>query len=474
MSQTGSSTSGGLNTASSAGKDAAGNGSSNGNAGTVMVDPLVPANPPAFPARLAVAHINVPLGKQTSRTTANAPSNAYDPGQFDALAEETFAESSNTLSSPISPTLNGSQPFRDIRRDGSLSGHPSQPGAPKRRTLVSLNSFSAMPLGSLSLSGDATRPKTSVKSTSNNFLTRIENAPSSTANTIKSLVASATASAPPNASHGSVTLCFYTQAKQLVWAEIDAQPMATQASAVTKIAFVSYPTALALNTDTLSHTAIDLLVGFSSGDLMWIDPICGKFNRLNKGGCVCNAPVTALTWLPLPHSSQYTGQQQQQSAPLGTFLSAHADGTCVVWSLDKDDPPINLTIFPARDLLQPKNNGLKDVLVERQPIPTSEKKAAGKINPIVTIRISGAKTVTDAAVSPDKRLLAIGCDDGRLRVLDVAEYRLCDTYCSYFGAFTCVRWSPDSRFLLVGAVYLLIRYIFTAKLLILRLGRRSG
>lgn len=41
-------------------------------------------------------------------------------------------------------------------------------------------------------------------------------------------------------------------------------------------------------------------------------------------------------------------------------------------------------------------------------------------------------------------------EDGCLRVIDPFAEQLVDCYSSYFGALTCVAWSPDGRFILTG------------------------
>ena len=73
----------------------------------------------------------------------------------------------------------------------------------------------------------------------------------------------------------------------------------------------------------------------------------------------------------------------------------------------------------------------------------------------------------DFVFSPDVKYLAAISEDGCLRVIDAVaekcvllsplflissntEYRLVDCYASYFGALTCVAWSPDGRFIITG------------------------
>jgi WD40 repeat protein len=86
--------------------------------------------------------------------------------------------------------------------------------------------------------------------------------------------------------------------------------------------------------------------------------------------------------------------------------------------------------------------------------------------------------------SPDVKYVAAISEDGCLRVIDaLAEqyeasaqisghcselvYRLVDCYASYFGALTCVAWSPDGRFILARP--LLRAYILATHALLLRL-----
>jgi hypothetical protein len=28
---------------------------------------------------------------------------------------------------------------------------------------------------------------------------------------------------------------------------------------------------------------LDIIIGFTSGDIMWFDPLCNKYGRINKG-----------------------------------------------------------------------------------------------------------------------------------------------------------------------------------------------
>ncbi|KAJ3568635.1 hypothetical protein NP233_g5575 [Leucocoprinus birnbaumii] len=70
-------------------------------------------------------------------------------------------------------------------------------------------------------------------------------------------------------------------------------------------------------------------------------------------------------------------------------------------------------------------------------------------NPVSHWRIS-RKAVVDFVFSPDVKYVAAISEDGCLRIIDALAEQLVDCYASYFGALTCVAWSPDGRFVLTG------------------------
>lgn len=45
--------------------------------------------------------------------------------------------------------------------------------------------------------------------------------------------------------------------------------------------------------------------------------------------------------------------------------------------------------------------------------------------------------------------MAVVATDGALRIIDFHQERLLDTFSAYFGALTCVCWSPDGKYVLV-------------------------
>jgi len=53
------------------------------------------------------------------------------------------------------------------------------------------------------------------------------------------------------------------------------------------------------------------------------------------------------------------------------------------------------------------------------------------------------------AFSPDLQHVAVVATDGIMRIIDFVHERLIETFQSYFGALSCVSWSPDGKYILV-------------------------
>jgi len=249
---------------------------------------------------------------------------------------------------------------------------------------------------------------------------------------------------------GDTTFIFYNTAKTFVWMEAGAklkEPLA-------KIFFSAYPTCHDVNPTTLSPEHIDVLIGFHTGDLVWFDPITSRYGRLNKQGRICNSPCTAIRWVP---SSQ------------NLFLVSHANGTIIVYDKDREDG-----VFTPQDPTSPNESGdspqqsspkewnpIDSIFVTMPPWhpvtvganalagnPKTEKEKVAK-NPVSHWKVS-KQSIIDFVFSPDVKYVAAISEDGCLRVIDAIGEQLVDCYPSYFGALTCVAWSPDGRYILTG------------------------
>ena len=144
------------------------------------------------------------------------------------------------------------------------------------------------------------------------------------------------------------------------------------------------------------------------------------------------SPVTEIRWLP--------GSEN-------LFLASHIDGTLIVYDKERDD---------AAFTPEPSANGTgsgetENGTAEQTPlhINKSVNSKNQKSNPVASWKISNHK-ITAFAFSPDSRHLAVVGEDGSLRIINYLNEKLTDLYSSYYGAFLCVCWSPDGKYILTG------------------------
>lgn len=105
---------------------------------------------------------------------------------------------------------------------------------------------------------------------------------------------------------------------------------------IARMAFAAVPTTTAINYSTLCHERMDILVGFNTGDIFWIEAFSGRYTRYNKDASsmaqtlsnnksisvVSSAPVKKVQWLQ--------GDQ--------LFATAFQDGCIAFWDKDREDP----------------------------------------------------------------------------------------------------------------------------------------
>ncbi|KAK7038069.1 catabolite repression protein creC [Favolaschia claudopus] len=265
------------------------------------------------------------------------------------------------------------------------------------------------------------RPKHNIRTTSSTFITRMQNAEGFP----RSL----------QSKQGDVTFLFYNASKSFIWIEAGSKAKEPLA----RVTFSAYPTCHDVNMLTACAERLDVIVGFSTGDLVWLDPITSRYSRLNKQGSITNSPCTAVRWVPSSTS---------------LILVAHADGTIIVYDREREDG--NFTPQdPLHDASKPWDP-VDSVFVTMPPwhpvssggivVPSKDKVAK---NPVSHWRVS-RRSVVDFVFSPDVKYVAAISEDGCLRVIDALAEQLVDCYASYFGALTTVAWSPDGRFILTG------------------------
>jgi WD40 repeat protein len=72
-----------------------------------------------------------------------------------------------------------------------------------------------------------------------------------------------------------------------------------------------------------------------------------------------------------------------------------------------------------------------------------------KLNPVAAYKLSNSK-INAFAFSPSGTHVAVVSEDGTLRVLDFLGEQITDVFPSYYGALTCVAWSPDGVYIATG------------------------
>ncbi|PPQ77504.1 hypothetical protein CVT25_011301 [Psilocybe cyanescens] len=287
----------------------------------------------------------------------------------------------------------------------------------------------------------AARPKHNIRTTSSTFITRIQTAEGLT-KTLQS-------------KQGDVTFLFYNMAKSFVWIEAGSKAK----EPLSRITFSAHPTCHDINISTATPDRLDVIIGFNTGDLIWLDPINSRYGRLNKQGSISSSPCTAVRWVP-------------SSSTL--FLVSHADGTIIVYDKEREDgaftpqdPNLATNDMPSNYMTSPTDgitqewDPVDNIFVTMPPwhpvtsgggalnaAGKSDKEKAAK-NPVSHWRLS-KQSVVDFVFSPDVKYVAAISEDGCLRVIDALAEQLVDCYASYFGALTCVAWSPDGRFILTG------------------------
>ncbi|WWD18757.1 hypothetical protein CI109_103212 [Kwoniella shandongensis] len=244
-----------------------------------------------------------------------------------------------------------------------------------------------------------------------------------------------------------------------------------------RVTFSQISTCHAVSTYTVSPERVDIIVGFASGDLVWLDFVLGKYTRLNKSGVLNNTAVLGVHFDPrqphhfIAHFADSTilrfnlfaedpaNLSTAQVKPWETYLkdeqarlsastsrvaiNSSTAGSTKNGSSEAGDSEISDELIRWKNedwaLLSPENARSKDKVTSIW---------AGK-NPIAAVKIGKSK-VNSMTYSPDGRFLAVVSEDGCLRLVDVAEEQVTDTFAGYFGSLTCIAWSPDSRFVAVG------------------------
>ncbi|KAH6648025.1 catabolite repression protein creC [Truncatella angustata] len=205
----------------------------------------------------------------------------------------------------------------------------------------------------------------------------------------------------------------------------------TKSDYLTKILFTkAHCLSHDVNQATKSVTHLDVIMGFSTGEIIWWEPVSQRYTRLNKNGVINKTPVSQIKWIP--------GAEN-------LFLAAHMDGSLVVYDKEKED-----AFFNPEDEQIPGAEGEARVdFSKRIQVQKSVRSKNQKVNPVAIWKLSNQR-INAFAFSPDNRHLAAVSEDGTFRVIDYLEEKLLTIFPAYYGGFMCVCWSPDGKYVLTG------------------------
>uniref|UniRef100_W5NAL1 DM1 locus, WD repeat containing n=1 Tax=Lepisosteus oculatus TaxID=7918 RepID=W5NAL1_LEPOC len=180
------------------------------------------------------------------------------------------------------------------------------------------------------------------------------------------------------------------------------------------------PTCHDFNQYSATADSVSLIVGFSAGQVQYLDPIKKETSKLfNEERLIDKSKVTCLKWLPKSEN---------------LFLASHASGHLYLYNVEH---PCG-TAAPQYSLLR-QGDGFAVYAC----------KAKAPRNPLLRWTV-GEGGLNEFAFSPDGGHLACVGQDGCLRVFHFDSMELQGVMKSYFGGLLCVSWSPDGKYLATG------------------------
>jgi catabolite repression protein CreC len=224
------------------------------------------APPPTYPTRLATITVRFPAKQPAAQGLGQLLGGGKDfwkekaekaekglavttPAKEDGVSVSS-GETPEDVTSPDIGSTQDTTPPASIGMPDQNHGLFSPPLGGKRRAL--------------------SRPKHNMRTTSSQFITRVQ--------CIEGLAKML------QAKQGEATYVFYNSAKNLYWVEagVQAKVLIAHSSnresaktsslqeALARVAFAVHPTCHDVNHTTASHEHLDLIIGFQTGDLIWL------------------------------------------------------------------------------------------------------------------------------------------------------------------------------------------------------------
>lgn len=195
-----------------------------------------------------------------------------------------------------------------------------------------------------------------------------------------------------------------------------------------------------------SAPTLDLVLGMSSGDIVYLDAATNKYTRINKNGDVTRSPITDIKWVP--GSPNY-------------FVTTHANGMLMVFDKDREDggfaqqgcmalqDPKSTDMLRVIKSLYSSGSLAVDGTNTSSSNPSNGNLGESKCNPVAVYHVSKLP-LTSITFSPNRRVAVLTSNDGYLRLLDLGTEKLTEIFPSYFGGILAAAFSPDGRYLATG------------------------